>query len=257
MKTKRRTAKKSTKKISSKVILLFILFLGVVISVLAITRSDQSTFELRKRADEITPTETPTGTLTPTLTPTPTPSNVIPTCLGLSVSPLSGKTPLELTLSCSGVDGNNDINAAEFDLGDNQKRTVEKSVGQYGTIITKVRYDKTGSYVVTCRVRDNNNAWSSIPSSCTNTVKVMTVETVVATPKPRPTPIYEEPTPTTIITETLLPTGSMTPILTPTPMPTTSNISNETLYMIGKIVLISIITILVGLLLKKLIDGNE
>lgn len=247
MKTKRRTAKKATKKSSPKAMLLFILFLSVVISVLAITRSDKSTFELRKRADEITPTATPT------------PKNVVPTCLGLSISPRIGKTPLELTLSCAGVDGNNDITAAEFGLGGNYaNKIVEKSVGQYGTIVTTMRYDKAGSYVVTCRVRDNNNEWSNIPSNCSNTVNVSLSQTVVTKPKVTPTPAYKEPTPTQIL-DTPTPTATIIPIetITPIPTPTKSGMSQETMFTIGKILLISIITILVGLLLKKLIDGNE
>ena len=218
----------------------------MTLSVIAVAQSGRSTFELRKLADEITPT----------LTPTPTPKNVLPTCLGLSVSPLIGKTPLELTLSCAGVDGNNDITAAEFGLDGDQKRTVEKSVGQYGTITTKVRYEKAGSYVVTCRVRDNNYEWSNIPSNCSNTVNVSLAETIVIKPEVTPTPIYEEPTPTQIL-ESPTPTMTSAPLETITPTPTKSGISQETFFMTGKIVLISIVTILVGLLLKKLIDGNE
>lgn len=248
MKAKRKISKKINKKSSFNLSLFLILLVSVTLSVIAVAQSGRSTFELRKRADEITPT----------LTPTPTPKNVLPTCLGLSVSPLIGNTPLELTLSCAGVDGNNDITAAEFGLGGDQKRTVEKSVGQYGTITTKVRYDKAGSYVVTCRVRDNNNEWSNIPSNCSNTVNVSLAETVVTKPKVTPTPTFEEPTPTQILetptpTVTIIPTETITPI----PTPTKSGMSQETMFTIGKILLISIITILVGLLLKKLIDGNE
>ena len=259
MKTKRKTSKKSAKNSPFNLTLVLILMVSVIASVLAITNSQSSTFELRKKADGITPTATPSATLAPTntSTPTPTPKNVAPTCLGLSVSPLSGKTPLELTLSCSGVDGNNDIVAAEFSLGGDQKRTVDKSVGQYGTITTKVRYDKSGSYTVSCRLRDNNSEWSSTPSSCTNTVNVSTVNTIVSTPRPTATPIIEEPTPTLSRLETPTPTESITPLPTMTPTPIKSGVSQETLFMIGKIVLISVVTIVVGLLLKKLISGNE
>ena len=246
MKAKRKISKKINKKSSFNLSLFLILLVSVTLSVIAIAQSGRSTFELRKRADEITPTATPT------------PKNVLPTCLGLSVSPLIGKTPLELTLSCAGVDGNNDITAAEFGLGGDQKRTVEKSVGQYGTIITRVRYEKAGSYVVTCRVRDNNNEWSNIPSNCSNTVNVSISQTIVTKPKATPTPTYEEPTPTQIL-ETPTPNVTIAPLatITPSPTPAKSGMSQETLFMIGKIVLISIVTILVGLLLKKLIDGNE
>jgi len=244
MKAKRKISKKINKKSSFNLSLFLILLVSVTLSVIAVAQSGRSTFELRKRADEITPTATPT------------PKNVLPTCLGLSVSPLIGKTPLELTLSCAGVDGNNDITAAEFGLGGDQKRTVEKSVGQYGTIITRVRYDKAGSYVVTCRVRDNNNEWSNIPSNCSNTVNVSLSQTIVTKPMVTPTPTYEEPKPTLIL-ESPTPTMTSAPLPTITPTPTKSGMSQETLFMIGRIVLISIVTILVGLLLKKLIDGNE
>lgn len=261
MKAKRKPIKKLKQKKSSNMMLLFlILFFGVIVSVFAITNSGSSTFELRKKADGITPTATPSATLTPTstLTPTPTPKNVVPTCLGLSVSPLVGKTPLDLTLSCSGVDGNNDIVAAEFGLGGDQKRTVEKRVGQYGTIITTVRYDKPGSYVVTCRLKDNNNEWSNIPSVCSNTVKVSAVETVVSTPKPTPTPIYEEPIILKGTVETPTPTETiLLPTSTPIPTPAKTGMSKDSMYMIGKILLISVVTIMVGLLLKKLISGDE
>ena len=139
-----------------------------------------------------------------------------------------------------------------------QKRTIEKSVGQYGTITTKVRYDKSGSYTVSCRLRDNNREWSSTPSNCTNTVKVSPVETIVSTPRPTATPFYEAPAPTTVSRlETPVPTEIITPPPTTTPAPVKSSMSQETLFMIGKILLISTITILVGLLLKKLISGNE
>lgn len=247
MKAKRKTSKKIKKNSPFNLTLFVILIISVILSVIAVAKSDSSIFELRKRADEITPTATPT------------PKNVVPTCLGLSVSPLIGKTPLELTLSCAGVDGNNDITAAEFGLGGNYaNKTVEKGVGQYGTIVTTMRYDKSGSYVVTCRVRDNNNEWSNIPSNCSNTVNVSLAETVVIKPKVTPTPIYEEPTPTQIL-ESPTPTVTIAPLptITPSPTPTKSAVSQETMFTIGKILLISIVTIMVGLLLKKLIDGNE
>ncbi len=237
MKAKHKISKKIKKNSPFNLSLFLILLVSVTLGVIAVAKSGRSTFELRKKAA----------------------SNIAPTCLGLSVSPLIGKTPLELTLSCAGVDGNNDITAAEFGLGGDQKRTVEKNVGQYGTITTKVRYDKSGSYVVTCRLKDNNNEWSSIPSGCSNIVKVSEVETVVSTPRPTPTPIYEEPvilkgtieSPTPTETTILLPTS------TPIPTPAKSGVSNDSLFMIGKIVLISTVTILVGLLLKKLISGDE
>lgn len=251
MKTKRQSIKKSPQRKSSNLMLYIILGFAMILGIVAITQNDRSTFELRKKADSITPTATPSATLTPT----PTPKNIIPTCLGLSISPLEGTTPLDLTLSCAGVDGNNDITAAEFEFGDGKKRTVEKGVGQYGTITTKVRYDNEGSYVVTCRVRDNNYEWSDIPSACRNTVSVSKKETIVTTPKPTATPYYEEPTPTQKL-ETPTPTEIITPIPTVTPTPPKSFVSQETLFMIGKISLISVVTILVALILKKLIDGN-
>ncbi|MEK7577274.1 MAG: hypothetical protein AAB492_01480 [Patescibacteria group bacterium] len=235
MKAKHKISKKIKKNSPFNLSLFLILLVSVTLGVIAVAKSGRSTFELRKKAA----------------------SNIAPTCLGLSVSPLIGKTPLELTLSCAGVDGNNDITAAEFGLGGDQKRTVEKNVGQYGTITTKVRYDKAGSYVVTCRLKDNNNEWSSIPSDCSNIVKVTTAETIVATPRPTAIPTYVEPTPTFSQGETPTPTEIITPLPTITPVPIKSAVSNDSLFMIGKIVLISTVTILVGLLLKKLISGDE
>lgn len=142
-----------------------------------------------------------------TNTPTPTGSggtggsgNTNPTCSSLvtDISTAVG-TPLPVSLTCAGSDANGNINAAEFIFGDGTTQVVEKNVGGSGSITTTHTYTTIGSLGASCRVRDNNGVWSSIPDSCKKVISI----------KPRLSPT---PTPTRIVTNRA--TGYITP--TPT-----------------------------------------
>lgn len=157
-----------------------------------------------------------------TNTPTPTTgsqgsTNVTPTCASL-VSNITTATgaPQAVTFTCSGVDPSGLIMAAEFVFGDGTKQLVERNAGSPGSIATTHTYTTIGTLGATCRVRDNDNVFSSIPESCR---KIITIY-------PRPT---NTPTPIRIATlsTTNLNTQS-TPIVTPTPTVAVVSIISDT-----------------------------
>lgn len=239
--------------------------------------------DVRSRAtgtDTPTPSETPLITETPSVTPsitpsvtpsatptiTPTPTNAPPICLGLSVNPGAGPKPLTVKFSCAGYDANNDITAAEFGFGAGQKQTVEStSVGQYGSITTTYTYTTSGSYNVTCHVRDNNNAWSNYPSYCTYTV-VVSDNALTPTPYRTPYPtqsvgisgndgpvILSGRLPTLTQSPTIVPTNVPT-IMPPKPTPAPSLWANEKVRQLLIMVVVSVITIIVALTLHSFFD---
>lgn len=193
---------------------------------------------------ENTPTNTPTPTIplgtTPTVTPTPTPGqsgNTIPTCVTLSSNTsLAVGTPLAVTFTCSGVDPDGYINAAEFTFGDNTSDTIYKNAGSPGSISTTHTYTTIGTLGPTCRVRDNNNVFSTSTNDCkriivinpkpVNVVAASYYQRVIAAgekgsvipvPVITPTPevvtiVYETPTP---IAPTVIPTLSLQPTKNP------------------------------------------
>lgn len=154
-----------------------------------------------------TTTGTPTPTPTPTSTPTPTPTaNKDPDCTGLTVSPNSGTAvPLAATLTCTGLDVDGDITAAEFVYGDGKTEVVEKNVGSPGSLSISHTYTQLGSYGVSCRVRDNNFKYSSVPDACKKTL-------TITPPGTTPAPVVVRPT----VTSTPGPIA----LATPTPIPT-------------------------------------
>lgn len=156
-----------------------------------------------------TPTSTPTGTPshTPTSTSTPTPTagtgggtndNTVPVCASLSsdVATTYG-TPATVTFTCSGVDPGGDITAAEFTFGDGTKQVVEKNVGSPGSLIIAHTYNTIGTLGASCRVRDNDNVYSSVSDSCK---RVITIRPQTGTP-----------TPTRLATSTVTPTSYLSP----------------------------------------------
>ncbi len=225
------------------------------------------TYDVRSRADlSTTPTTTPSITLTPTLTVTPsttptitpTPTNSPPRCTGLSVSPGAGSKPLTVTFACAGFDPDNDITAAEFGFGGSEKQLVEKGTGQFGSITVTHTYTQAGSYNVTCRVRDNNQVFSTYPDYCKYTVVVSDNS---LTPTPRRTPM---PTMTPEISPIVYPGSTTTIAPTPTqptvtiaPTPTTTQTSwwsNEKIAQLVMMFMVSGITIIVALLLHGFFD---
>ncbi len=211
----------------------------------------------------LTPTATPSETLTPTVTPTltPTPTNSPPRCLGLSANPGAGVKPLTVNFACAGYDSNNDITAAEFGFGGDQKQLVEKNVGQYGAFSITHAYANPGSYNVTCHVRDNNNSWSSYPSYCTYTV-VVNDNALTPTPIRTPAPtqeiiVNETPMIYTGAFPTLAPLPSptlMPAIITPTPTPKPAWWTSAKIMQMVSIVVISGVTIIVALMLHSFFD---
>lgn len=137
------------------------------------------------------PTTTPLPTNTtapgqPTNTPSPTTSgNRIPTCSGLGVNPSSGYKPLTVNFSCSGNDADNDITTAEFDFGNGSKIVIDRNIGQVGSISTSYTYSTVGTFTATCRLKDNNQAFSTVPDACKKTI---TTSTRVYTAAPSRTP---------------------------------------------------------------------
>lgn len=220
--------------------------------------------DVRSRAtDDTTPTATttttPTATVTPTatMTPTttPTPTNSPPRCLGLSAYPGAGAKPLTVNFACAGYDGNNDITAAEFGYGAGQKSLVEKNVGQYGSLTSTFTYTTAGTYNVTCRVRDNNNAFSDYPSSCTYSV-VVADNVLTPTPIRTPAPTIAVPTNTPFIEvqPTFIPVPTAI-IATPTPTPQPQGWwTNEKIMQLVTMVIISGVTIIIALLLHAFFD---
>lgn len=163
---------------------------------------------------------TPTATLTPTATPTSTP-NTNPDCLSLSVSPNTGtKVPLTVTFTCTGEDRGGKLLAAEFLFGDGSTKVVEKDVGSPGSLETSYNYNDFGEFTASCRVRDNDGVYSSIPDSCKKTITI--TKPAIGGPPPAGTPrITATPGPTATPTPTKTPTPTPTakPTVTPTPTP--------------------------------------
>ena len=172
----------------------------------------------------VTNTATPTPTTgsgsSPTPTPTPTGGNTIPVCANLTsdISTAVG-SPVPVTFTCNGVDTDGYINAMEFTFGDTTKQLIEKNVGSPGSISTTHTYTTIGALGASCRVRDNNAVWSSVPDVCK---KIITIK-----PTPKPTSIATNkgasdgvvlvsPTPivVSIISETPEPTATATPTVT-------------------------------------------
>lgn len=178
----------------------------------------------------VTPTPTPTPTVTPTPTPTPQP-NTPPDCTGLSVSPNTGSSvPMDVSFTCSGADRGGLIMAAEFNFGDTGADVIEENAGSPGSIATTHTFTQFGSYAVYCRVRDNDEVYSSIPDACKKTVTITRpatggTRTIVITqppeePEPTATPT---PRPIVLVTNTPTPTPAKSlvfaPTATPTPLP--------------------------------------
>lgn len=116
--------------------------------------------------------------------------NTVPNCTGLTVNPSTGGAPLSVTFTCSGVDTDGDITAAEFTFGDGQQQTIEKNVGSPGSESTTHTFTTNGTFNASCRVRDNNFAYTGSTSACQKTITVggSGGTTVASTPKPLTTP---------------------------------------------------------------------
>lgn len=175
--------------------------------------------------DGSTPIPTPTPTLaagvTPTPTPTPTQPNTIPTCQTLaSDTSLAVGAPLAVTFTCSGIDPDGYINAAEFTFGDGVTDTIYKNAGSPGSIQTTHTYTTIGTLGASCRIRDNNNVFSNSTNDCKRIIiinprpqnvaatsyysRVIAAETTASpTTATTPTPeqvaiVYETPTPAVV-----------------------------------------------------------
>lgn len=222
--------------------------------------------EIRSRADltttpTVTPSATPPVTPSATLTPSATPTNSPPRCSGLSVQPGAGSKPLTVNFTCAGFDADNDITAAEFGFGGSEKRLVEKAAGTFGTVTTSYTYTQAGTYNVTCRVRDNNQAFSSYPDYCKYTV-IVTDNALTPTPRrtPAPTKSPAAKNDDLILFTGSAPTPTSTPIITPaiitpTPSPATKSWwSNEKIAQLTMMVIVSGLTVIVALLLHGFFD---
>ncbi|OGG27913.1 hypothetical protein A3A64_02500 [Candidatus Gottesmanbacteria bacterium RIFCSPLOWO2_01_FULL_48_11] len=158
-----------------------------------------------------TPTPTPAPgqpTATPTPTPTQSGGNTAPSCVTLDASPVTGiGVPLAVTFTCRGTDPDGDITAAEFRFGDETSQIIEKNVGSPGAVSTTHTYTQIGTLGASCRVRDNNNVYTSFVDACRKIItirpKPKTSATTVSVQRPpgvTPTPqvvalVEELPTP--------------------------------------------------------------
>ena len=250
-------------KLSFGKIIVILLIIAVPMFVWGTTTQNLETRQFAQETD-ITPTVTPDATPTVTPSATPTPTNVPdapPTCSGLSTIPASGTKPLNVSFACAGNDTDNDITAAEFDFGEGNKLLVEKGIGQFGSITATHTYTNSGTYNVTCRVRDNIQKFSTIPDNCKKVVSVRAV-TVSTTPTPTKTI-----TPT--ITDIAIYTGStsaptptsipVTPTSSPSPAPSTASYGSDyaKFWQLGQVITVSIITIAIGLLLRRAVGGSD
>ena len=248
----------------------YILFIALAAFPLLLWALSTQNVDNRSWADtgSITPTATPSATLTPSITPslTPTPTNVPPRCNGLSANPGAGPKPLTVQFACAGYDPDNDITGAEFGFGGDQKQLVEKSVGQFGSLTVSHTYTNAGTYHVTCRIRDNNMAFSNYPDYCQYTI-VVTENALTPTPRRSPTPTptkkpVQNVDDTPIILpgsfSTIIPTPTAHPTLTPTPTsaPTSSVTfwTNEKMAQLVMMVMVSGITIIVALFLHGIFE---
>ncbi len=188
----------------------------------------------------VTPTPTTPAGTNPTSTPTPTPGqggiNTIPTCVILSSNTsLAVGTPLTVNFTCSGVDPDGYMSAAEFTFGDNTRDTIYKNAGSPGSISTTHTYTTIGTLGASCRVRDNNNVYSSATNDCKRIIVINPKPTnaasssyyqrvivpekgsIIQIPGSTPTPevvtiVYETPAP---IAATPSPTLSLKPAKNP------------------------------------------
>lgn len=184
----------------------------------------------------VTNTSTPTPTTASGSTPTPTQKptgNTAPNCSSLytDISSAVG-TPQTVTLTCSGTDPGGYLNAAEFVFGDGTTQVVEKNAGSPGSIATAHTYTTIGTLGASCRVRDNDGIWSTIPDSCKKVVSIKPG----STPTPTQARSYGDKGVTTTIKvsgPTPTPTRIVVSIISDTPEPTPGvdeGIAEPTLY---------------------------
>lgn len=150
-----------------------------------------------------------------TTTPTPTPgiigTNKPPVCNSLTASPATGSAPLTVTLTANASDQDNDILSALFTFGDGQTQTVDKNIGQTGSIQVSHVYQNVGSASTQAIVRDRDGA---VSTACANTI---TVAAGTITPgvggavTPTPTPLAAGSTATPTAVPTIPVTGDITP----------------------------------------------
>lgn len=174
-----------------------------------------------------------------TNTPTPTSTqnqggnqNNIPSCSSIAANLTNVQgTPQAISFTCSGTDQSGDVNGAEFTFGDGTKQMVEKNVGTSGSISTTHTYTSIGTFGASCRVRDNNYVFSSVPSGCKQNITI----------RPKPTSMPSSgsitiitTTPTQSAGNTALiaatPTIPVVSIISVTPYPTLILMPSPTLY---------------------------
>lgn len=153
------------------------------------------------------PSSTPTTV--PSSTPTPTTGqNPPPVCEALSVSPSSGTAPLTVEFIGTASD-NTAVLKFEFTYGDGQVQTIEKDVGEQGSVEVSHTYTKVGTFTATLRVQDQHNLWSSSSNDCSKTITTSGSGATV-TPTPTGTQIGG-PNPTNTPTPTKVASASATP----------------------------------------------
>lgn len=138
-----------------------------------------------------------------------TTENQHPVCTGLSASPTSGTEPVTVHFVGSGTDPDGPIQKFEFTYGDGKNQTIEKNVGNTGSVEIDHTYTVSGSFVATLRIQDNNGVWSDPTDNCSVTITTSGGPTVT-------------PSPTTTQK------GGVAPTATRTPTPTRSASASAT-----------------------------
>ena len=123
-------------------------------------------------ANIVIPTVTPTPSVTPlpTVTPTPGPEPEQPRCTGLSVSPSEGTAPLTVRFNGSGFDRNGSILEYEFDFGDTSGG--QPQIWKQKESEATHRYENSGTFTVTLKVKDQGGSWRDGNNDCKKTVTV-------------------------------------------------------------------------------------
>jgi MYXO-CTERM domain-containing protein len=130
----------------------------------------------------------------------------------------SGTTvPLTVTFVCTGVDTDGYVNGVEFTFGDGAKQLIEQNIGGVGSITTTHTYTTIGTQGASCRVRDNNNVFSSTPPICKKNITIKPKPTVNGTPVLEPEKGAVLTTPLLLATISTSPEATPSPTIIPTP----------------------------------------
>lgn len=151
-------------------------------------------------------------------------SNLPPLCTSLKADKINGSAPLVVKFAGSGRDQDKKISSFVFDFGDGRTDKIAKvSTTDKELTTTEVShtYTKNGTFLVTLKMIDNNNAESVIPDVCKVSITVgAETESLNKATTPTKTQITTTPTKSSIAmvspTSSTLAIPSSKPFLSPT-----------------------------------------